>query len=62
MTPTTELVTAKQVAAWTGLHLSTVYRLIEDGRIDVVRFGRAVRIPIESYRRYVAEHTTAAAS
>ena len=39
------LLTVAQVGAIMRLSRSTVYRLIEQGRLPAVRVGRAVRVP-----------------
>ena len=40
----TDYMTVKEYAASRGLHPMTVYRLVEDGRLSVERYGRAIRI------------------
>lgn len=38
-----------------SLGRSKVYELIHDGRLPVVRVGRAIRIPVTALNRFVAE-------
>jgi excisionase family DNA binding protein len=59
MTPT-ELVTAGQIAEWTHLDRSTVYRLIETGDLPVVRIGRSVRVRVCDYEAWVSDHLAVA--
>lgn len=59
MTPT-ELVTAGQIAEWTHLDRSTVYRLIETGDLPVVRIGRSVRVRLADYEAWVSDHLAVA--
>ena len=40
-----------EVAQRLHIHLSTVYRRIEDGTIPAVRIGRVLRIPSEEFER-----------
>lgn len=51
----TQLVTAKQIAAWTGLHLSTVYELADTGELRAVRIGRSVRFRVADYEAFITE-------
>jgi excisionase family DNA binding protein len=45
------MVTVPEVARATRLARSTVYEAIAGGRIRVVRFGRAIRVPISEAER-----------
>jgi excisionase family DNA binding protein len=49
--------TISEVAKETGLKPPTIRKKIANGEIDVVRFGRAVRIPEESVRKLIARNT-----
>ena len=53
MTPT-QLVTADQIAQWTHLDRSTIYRLIEDNDLPAVRIGRSVRVRISDYEAWIS--------
>ncbi len=50
-TKPTRFVTAADFAVQTGLRPVTVYRMIEQGRIKCVRFGRLRKIPREELER-----------
>ena len=52
--------TVNEAARETGLKAPTIRKKIAAREIDVVRFGRAVRIPEESIRRLIAENTVPA--
>ena len=45
-----ELLTVEQFALLTQLHEKTIYRMLKDGTLAVVRIGRAVRIPRAAIR------------
>ena len=51
------LLTTAAVAEYLSVSLSTVLRLIDRQELDVVRIGRAVRVPEEALERYVDAHT-----
>lgn len=57
--PLTEplLLRITEVASLTALSRSTVYDLINQGQLQTVRIGRAVRVPSESLRHWVQEQT-----
>ena len=38
-----------------GLSLAEVYRMAKDGRLPVVRVGRAIRVPVIELRRMLGE-------
>jgi excisionase family DNA binding protein len=40
-----------------GLGRSTIYQLVQRGELPVVRVGRAVRVPAEALREWVARQT-----
>jgi excisionase family DNA binding protein len=40
-----------------GVHMRTVYRLVERRQIKYVRIGRAIRIPDEAIDEYLRSHT-----
>lgn len=44
-----------EAAQLLGIGRTKLYEEISAGRLEVVRIGRAVRIPAESLRRYVEE-------
>ena len=50
------LFTFRQAAAVLSLHPGTVRRMASRGELEVVRFGRAVRIPYDALVRLVEEH------
>lgn len=64
-TPATEqLLRVKQVAAMLDLNTSTVYRLIEAGRLQALRLGvgnGGLRIPRDAYLEFVKQSLTATA-
>jgi excisionase family DNA binding protein len=39
-----------------GVGRTTLYRLIDNGDIRVLRIGRAVRIPVDELQAFVARH------
>ncbi|HEY7338047.1 MAG TPA: hypothetical protein VH639_24385 [Bryobacteraceae bacterium] len=41
-----------RIAAETDLSVGMVYKLIEQGELQVVRIGRALRVTDESYQRF----------
>ena len=43
--PNTIVLTVKQAAAELQLHPISVYRMIGEGKIPAIRYGRSVRIP-----------------
>ena len=47
-----KLLRVSEVAAAWDVCPNTVYRAIERGRLDAVRVGRVLRIPIESVRAF----------
>ena len=49
------LLNVAQVSKMLGLGRTKVYDLIATNQIPVVRFGRAVRVPVASLRRWVEE-------
>lgn len=51
------LLTTAAVAEHLSVSLSTVLRLIDSRELDVVRIGRAVRVPEEALERYIDAHT-----
>lgn len=48
-----EFVTVKEMAALTRLSKMTIYRALEAGDLERRRFGRSIRIPVESARHYL---------
>ncbi len=54
-----EFLTVKEVADRFRVNPVTVYRLVEDGRLPVVRFGRkGIRIPQSAVERFISESLT----
>lgn len=49
------LLTVADTIRETGLARAYVYRLIADGELPAVRFGRAIRVRRVDLERYVAE-------
>lgn len=47
------LMTVSEVAGALSMSRSTVYRLIDDGRLDVLHLGRAARIRSEDVDRLI---------
>ncbi|WP_333834909.1 hypothetical protein [Rubrimonas sp.] len=47
--------TVKDLASAIGVDPSTISRAISSGKIRVIVFGRAIRIPIDEYDRIVRE-------
>ena len=44
-----------EVAELLGMHLSTIYRRVEEGKIPAIRLGRILRVPIEQFHREYPE-------
>ena len=55
--PLTWLLTAKQVAAQTGVSDQTVYRAAESGRLAVVRIGRRLLFQESDVVAWIEQHT-----
>jgi excisionase family DNA binding protein len=51
------LLRVDEAAARLGLARSTVYQLLADGTLPVVRIGRAVRVPVAGLDEWVAAQT-----
>ncbi len=50
------LLTVAEVADWAKVSPKTIYRWIEEGRLEAIRFGdRTYRIPVPSLERYLRE-------
>lgn len=45
----------REAAAVLDLCLAEVYRMAKDGRLPVVRVGRAIRVPVVELRRLLGE-------
>jgi excisionase family DNA binding protein len=56
--PQLALLAVKQAAGVLNLGRSTVYRLIADGRLDVVHIGRSTRVPIDAITKFITELRT----
>jgi excisionase family DNA binding protein len=52
------LLTAKDVALILKVSKSLAYRLVSQGQIDGVRFGRTVRIKPESLDKFIEKNLT----
>lgn len=48
------LLRVPEAARMTGLSKSYLYRLVLSGEIPHIRFGRAVRIPLDDLQRWIA--------
>ena len=55
------LLRAEEVARVLGLSRSKIYQMMSVGALPVVRVGRAVRVPRQALRDWIAHHTTEAA-
>jgi excisionase family DNA binding protein len=56
--PASLLLRVDEAAARLGLARSTVYQLLADGTLPVVRIGRAVRVPVAALDAWVTNQTT----
>lgn len=56
LVPDLELLTAQEVAALIKTDARTVYRLMRAGEMQVVRFGRLVRVSKPDLERFICEH------
>lgn len=54
------MLTTEETAEALGVCRTTAYRLIVSKRLPAVRVGGLWRVPVESLRRWIAEHTTEA--
>lgn len=52
---TEQLYTVAEVAAMMRVSKMTVYRLVQSGTIDSIRFGRSYRVPKSAVREYLDE-------
>ena len=50
----TQLLTVEEVSKRLGLKISTIRRRILERKIDYVKNGRSVRIPVETVERIIA--------
>jgi len=57
---TAKLLKVPEAAAMLALSHKTVWQWIGERRIEVVRLGRAVRVPVSEIERLVEEGTTPA--
>ncbi len=46
-------VTTEEIAAELGVSRQAVYKWVNEGKLEAFRFGRAVRIPRSSFKRFV---------
>ena len=51
------LLRASEVASLLGLGRSTVFALLADGELPIVRIGRSVRVPRAALERWIDEQT-----
>jgi excisionase family DNA binding protein len=58
MAPTTNelLLRVDAAAARLAVSRTTLYRMVQRGEIPIVRIGSAVRIPVSSLERWLADH------
>ena len=54
------LVTPKEAAAALGLSLPTIYGLINAGKLERIKFGRAARLRVADIERLIAAKKPAA--
>ncbi len=48
------LLTVPEVAGWARVHPKTVYRWINDGKLEAIQFGpRTYRIPEDAVRKFL---------
>lgn len=50
---TGQLYTVAEVAAMMRVSKMTVYRLVQAGSIECIRFGRSYRVPRQAVRKYL---------
>jgi len=50
-----ELLTVPEVAAALRLSRPMVFKLLQNGDLEAVRFGKAIRVPAEDVRRLITE-------
>jgi excisionase family DNA binding protein len=53
--------TVQAVADRLGVHKQSIYRLVWDKSIGFTRVGRAIRIPVAAYDKYLKDFSTAPA-
>ena len=58
MAPTSNelLLRVDAAAARLAVSRTTLYRMVQRGEIPIVRIGSAVRIPVSSLERWLADH------
>jgi excisionase family DNA binding protein len=54
----TQLLKATDVARLLNISKALVYRLIADGQIIAVRFGKTVRVRLEDLEDFITKHIT----
>ena len=54
----TNFLTGKEIAAILKISKALAYRLIANGEIPSIRFGRTVRVRIEDLNRFIAKNST----
>jgi len=52
------MMTLREVAERLGLHINTVRRYIEEGKIPVVKFDKAMRVEEEDLEKFIRERKT----
>ena len=53
------LLRAVEVSRLLGLSRSQVYQMMADGRLPVIRIGRAIRVPKQALAEWIRANTTA---
>jgi excisionase family DNA binding protein len=53
-----QFVTVAEMAGITGLARMTIYRLVHDGSLEAIHFGRSIRIPVEAARGFLGIGTS----
>ncbi len=53
-----ELLTAKEVATKLKVHLKSVYRWVENGKLECSRAGGAIRFTEEQVKDFLAKKST----
>jgi len=52
------MIKLKEVAERLGLHINTVRRYIQEGKIPVVKFDKAMRVEQEDLEEFIRERKT----
>ena len=54
--PNPLMVTYGEAGEMLGVCSRVVWQLVKDGRLNAVKIGRSVRIPVPELERFVADH------